>query len=97
MSSQTIYSELKSGDNKKLWAYAQELDNFRRKASTGDDISDIDFDDPDAVRKDLYKELRKAYQNGNVAGAKELVDLLNIKDKSNQWIIEPVNFADAEW
>lgn len=97
MSSQTIYSELKSGDNKKLWAYAQELDTFRRKASTSDDISDIDFDDPDAVRKDLYKELRKAYQNGNVAGAKELVDLLNIKDKSNQLIIEPVNFADAEW
>lgn len=97
MSSQTIFTELQGADNKKLWAFAQELDTFRKKADTSTDINDIDFSDDEAVRRDLYRELRKAYQNGNVAGAKELIDLLNIKDKSNQLIIEPVNFADAEW
>ena len=31
MTAQTIYADLQSGDNKKLWAYAKELSEFRRK------------------------------------------------------------------
>lgn len=99
MSSQTIYADLKSGDNKKMWAYAQELAEFRRKAEKAieDDDSDLDFNDTVAVKKHISKALLRQMDNGNAASAKELSRILGIDAESRDIIIETVNFAEATW
>ena len=95
MSSQTIYTELKNADNKQLWAFAQEMDSYRRKTTEEKPKGSIDFSDKKAVEQDLYEELRKAYKSGNVAGAKEIARLLNIGEASQDIIIEVIDFAKA--
>ena len=49
MSSQTIYTELKNADNKQLWAFAQEIDSYRRKTTEEKPKGSIDFLDKKAV------------------------------------------------
>ena len=99
MSAQTIYVDLQTNDNKKLWAYAQELAEFRRKdeKSSQDDDSDLDFNDTAAVKKYISKALLRQMDNGNAASAKELSRILGIDAESRDIIIEPVNFAEATW
>ncbi len=99
MSAQTIYADLQTDDNKKLWAYAQELAEFRRKAEKAieDDDSDLDFNDTAAVKKHISKALLRQMDNGNAASAKELSRILGIDAESRDIIIEPVNFAEATW
>lgn len=99
MSAQTIFAEMQSSDNKKLWAYAQELAEFRRKAeksSQGDD-SDLDFNDTSAVKKYISRALLRQMDNGNAASAKELSRILGVDAESRDIIIESVNFAEATW
>lgn len=99
MSSQTIFAEMKEADNKKLWAYAQELAEFRRKAEKAieDDDSDLDFNDTAAVKKYISKALLRQMNNGNAASAKELSRILGIDADSRDIIIEPVSFSEATW
>lgn len=95
MSAQEIFDQIKKADNKINWSIASELAEFRRRAKKNVKIDDVDFSDKKAVEQDLYSELRKAYKTGNVAGAKELARLLNIGEKTQDIIIQPIDFKDA--
>jgi hypothetical protein len=97
MSSQTIYSELKSADNKQLWAFAQEIADLRRKATKVNDSSGVDFNDKAAVKEYISKALLRQMDNGNAASAKELTRILGVDAESEELIIEPVDFAEATW
>ena len=96
MSSQTIYADLKSGDNKKLWAYAQELAEFRRKADKVKDVN-IDFTDKESVQQQVMEHLLQQTANGNAASAKELARLLGLGEATQDIVIETVDFAEATW
>ncbi len=96
MSSQTIYADLKSGDNKKMWAYAQELAEFRRKADKVKDVN-IDFTDKESVQQQVMEHLLQQTANGNAASAKELARLLGLGEATQDIIIETVDFAEATW
>lgn len=97
MSSQTIYNELKEGDNKKLWAYAQEISEFRRKQERIVDASGVDFSDKDEVKKFIANALVKQMNSGNAASAKELARIYGISEETQDIIINLVNFAEVEW
>jgi O6-methylguanine-DNA--protein-cysteine methyltransferase len=96
MSSQTIYADLKSGDNKKMWAYAQELAEFRRKADKIKDVN-IDFSDKESVQQQVMEHLLQQTANGNAASAKELARLLGLGEATQDIVIETVDFAEATW
>ena len=96
MSSQTIYADLKSGDNKKMWAYAQELAEFRRKADKIKDVN-IDFTDKESVQQQVMEHLLQQTANGNAASAKELARLLGLGEATQDIVIETVDFAEATW
>ena len=96
MSSQTIYADLKSGDNKKMWAYAQELAEFRRKADKVKNVN-IDFTDKESVQQQVMEHLLQQTANGNAASAKELARLLGLGEATQDIIIETVDFAEATW
>lgn len=96
MSSQTIYADLKSGDNKKMWAYAQELAEFRRKADKIKDVN-IDFSDKESVQQQVMEHLLQQTANGNAASAKELARLLGFGEATQDIVIETVDFAEATW
>lgn len=96
MSSQTIYADLKSGDNKKMWAYAQELAEFRRKSDKIKDVN-IDFSDKESVQQQVMEHLLQQTANGNAASAKELARLLGLGEATQDIIIETVDFAEATW
>ena len=95
MSAQEIFDQIKKADNKINWSIASELAEFRRRAKKNISVDDIDFSDKKAVEQDLYRELRKAYMSGNVAGGKEIARLLNIGEKTQDIIIQPIDFKDA--
>tara|TARA_X000001388_G_scaffold70810_1_gene60221 strand:+ start:59 stop:442 length:384 start_codon:yes stop_codon:yes gene_type:complete len=95
MSAQEIFDQIKKADNKINWSIASELAEFRRRAKKNINVDDIDFSDKKAVEQDLYRELRKAYMSGNVAGGKEIARLLNIGEKTQDIIIQPIDFKDA--
>jgi|TARA_X000001382_G_scaffold80681_3_gene56808 O6-methylguanine-DNA--protein-cysteine methyltransferase len=96
MSSQTIYADLKSGDNKKMWAYAQELAEFRRKSDKIKDVN-IDFSDKESVQQQVMEHLLQQTANGNAASAKELARLLGLGEATQDIVIETVDFAEATW
>ncbi len=96
MSSQTIYADLKSGDNKKMWAYAQELAEFRRKSDKIKDVN-IDFSDKESVQQQVMEHLLQQTANGNAASAKELARLLGLGEATQDKVIETVDFAEATW
>ena len=95
MSAQEIFDQIKKADNKINWSIASELAEFRRRAKKNVKIDDVDFSDKKAVEQDLYSQLRKASNTGNVAGAKELARLLNIGEATQDIIIQVVDFANA--
>ena len=95
MSAQEIFDQIKKADNKINWSIASELAEFRRRAKKNISVDDIDFSDKKAVEQDLYQELRKAYKAGNVAGGKEIARLLNIGEKTQDIIIQPIDFKYA--
>tara|TARA_R100000329_G_scaffold139444_1_gene121354 strand:- start:1214 stop:1516 length:303 start_codon:yes stop_codon:yes gene_type:complete len=97
MSTQTIFTDLQSGDNKKLWAYAQELNTFRRKEKEVANSSTIDFNDKSAVKQYISEALLRQMDNGNAASAKELARILGVNEETQDLILEPVNFAEATW
>tara|TARA_R110002012_G_scaffold184024_2_gene350575 strand:- start:95 stop:397 length:303 start_codon:yes stop_codon:yes gene_type:complete len=97
MSAETIYSDLKSEDNKKLWAYAKELAEFRRKADMVMEGSSIDWNDKSSVKLYISEALKRQMDNGSAAAARELVHVEGIKEDTQDLIIEPVNFAEVVW
>jgi len=97
MSAQTIYADLQTDDNKKLWAYAQELAEFRRKSQEVVDTSSIDWSDKTAVKQFLAESFKRQVDNGNAAAGKELARIFGVTEETQDIIIEPVNFAEATW
>ena len=95
MTAKQIYDEIKSGDNKKIWAFAQELHELKRRASkVGPDV-DVDWSNEEEVRAFVIKSLLKQTSDGNAVSTKELTRLFNIGEKERQLIIEVVDFARA--
>ena len=97
ISADTIYSDLKNGDNKQLWAYAKELSEFRRKNKSLSDTSSIDWNDKSSVKLYISEALKRQLDNGSAAAARELISVEGIKEDTQDLIIEPVNFAEATW
>lgn len=99
MSSQTIYSELKEGDNKKLWAYAQELDGFRRKEKKEKDtqtsLDQIDFSDTESMRQALFTHLYKESDKGNAQASDKLGKYLGLEAEKQSLLIQLVDFQNA--
>jgi len=93
-SSKEIYDKMQSGGNKALWAYAQELHMARKKLMQPSDsiAEDIDWNDKEAVRlamlKDLYKESRK----GNAQASDKLGKWAGLEEEKQDIIIEVVNY-----
>lgn len=96
MTAKTIYADLQSGDNKKLWAYAQELAEFRRKKDKVKDVN-VDFSDKEVVKQQVMEYLLQQTASGNAASAKELARLLGLDEATQDIVIETVDFAEATW
>lgn len=95
MSSQTIYTELKNADNKQMWAFAQEINNFRRKAEKIKDIDKIDFTDTDSIRQSVFEHLFTESSKGNAQASDKLGKYLGLEEGKQQLFIELVDFKNA--
>ena len=73
MSAQTIYNDLKECDNKKFWAYAQELAEFRRKKDKVKDKVTVDFSDKETVQQQVWEYLLQQTADGNAASGKDAI------------------------
>lgn len=96
MSAQTIFAEMQTSDNKKLWAFAQELAEFRRKSDKVKDVN-VDFSNKEEVQQQVMEHLLKQTASGNAASAKELARLLGLGEATQDIVIESVDFAEAVW
>ena len=97
MSSQTIYAELKNADNKQMWAFAQELYEYRRKQTTEVNTDSIDWTDKNSIKQFLAEALKKQTKDGNAAAAKEIARIFGVTEETQDIIIEPVDFAEVVW
>ncbi len=97
MSAQTIYSELKNGDNKQLWAFANELSEFRRKKETVKDASTVNLDDKEGLRQEVLEHLYQESSRGNAQASDKLAKLAGLTEESADIIIETVEFSNAQW
>ena len=79
-----------------MWAYAQELAEFRRKSDKIKDVN-IDFSDKESVQQQVMEHLLQQTANGNAASAKELARLLGLGEATQDIVIETVDFAEATW
>jgi hypothetical protein len=96
MTTQEIYNDMQSGDNKKLWSYAKELVEFRRKKDKIKDVN-VDFSDKEVVKQQVMEYLLQQTASGNAASAKELARLLGLDEATQDIVIETVDFAEATW
>ena len=96
MTTQEIYNDMQSGDNKKLWSYAKELIEFRRKKDKIKDVN-VDFSDKEVVKQQVMEYLLQQTASGNAASAKELARLLGLDEATQDIVIETVDFAEATW
>ena len=96
MTTQEIYNDMQSGDNKKLWSYAKELVEFRRKKDKIKDVN-VDFSDKEVVKQQVMEYLLQQTASGNAASAKELARLLGLDEATQDIVIETVEFAEATW
>tara|TARA_A100001015_G_scaffold276140_1_gene334104 strand:- start:463 stop:780 length:318 start_codon:yes stop_codon:yes gene_type:complete len=95
VSAQTIYNDLKECDNKKFWAYAQELAEFRRKSEKVKEKVTVDFSDKENVQQQVWEYLLAQTADGNAASAKELSKQLGLGEAERDIIIQMVDFANA--
>lgn len=95
MSAQTIYNDLKECDNKKFWAYAQELAEFRRKSEKVKEKVTVDFSDKENVQQQVWEYLLAQTADGNAASAKELSKQLGLGEAERDIIIHMVEFINA--
>jgi endonuclease III len=96
MNAQSIYADLQTDDNKKLWAYAQELAEFRRKSEKVKNAS-IDLSDKDGLRDTVMEHLFDQSAKGNAQASDKLAKLAGLTEDTADIVIESVNFAEAVW
>jgi hypothetical protein len=99
MTAQEIYDDIKKADNKKLWAYAQELAEFQRKNEKSSELKDsldgIDFNDTDKMRQIVFEHLLAESGRGNAQASDKLGKYLGLEQEKQKIIIQVVDFADA--
>ena len=98
MSAKEIFDDIKTAENKKLWAYAQELAEFRRlakKKAETTDLSKIDFEDTDNMRQIVFEHLLAESSRGNAQASDKLGKYLGLEQKQQDIIIEMVDFINA--
>lgn len=96
MNAQSIYADLQSDDNKKLWAYAQELAEFRRKSEKVKNAN-IDLSDKEGLRDTVMEHLFDQSAKGNAQASDKLAKLAGLTEDTADIVIESVNFAEAVW
>lgn len=95
MTAQEIYDTIKEGDNKKIWAFAQELASFKKQSSKVKPKTNIDFTNHEEVQKYVIESLLAMCDDNNAQAAKELSRMFQIGDKGQDLIIQCVDFKDA--
>ena len=99
MTAQEIYEDIKNADNKKLWAYAQKIAEFQRKADKDSQIQSsldqIDFNDTESMRQALFTHLYKESDRGNAQASDKLGKYLGLENRNQDIIIQIVDFANA--
>ncbi len=99
MTAKEIYDDMKVSDNKKLWAYAQELAEFKRKeaksAKIQSSLDDVDFTDTDSMRQIVFQHLLAESGRGNAQASDKLGKYLGLEQEKQKIIIQVIDFADA--
>lgn len=94
---QSIYARLKEGDNKKLWAFAQELhaannklEKISKKLKQKDKA--INLDDKESLRQSVLEHLYAESSKGNAQASDKLARLAGLGEETQDIIIEVVNY-----
>jgi len=95
---QSIYSRLKSADNKILWAFAQELyaankklDKVKEKTKTVKE-SIINLKDKEGLRTTVLEHLFAESAKGNAQASDKLARIAGLAEDKQDIIIEVVNY-----
>ena len=93
---QEIFDELKSADNKKFWAFAQELHNANRRLAKLKDklksVDGIDFSNKEKLKTLVLEHLLKESAKGNAQASDKLAKLAGLSETEQDIIIEIVNY-----
>ena len=93
---QEIFDDLKNADNKKIWAYAQELYNANLKLDKLNkkikSIDGVDFEDKESLRQLVLEHLLKESAKGNAQASDKLAKLAGLGETEQDIIIEIVNY-----
>ena len=98
---QSIYSRLKSADNKVLWAFAQELYTANnRLEKTSKQLKErkkkIDLNDKEGLRNTVLEHLFAESAKGNAQASDKLARLAGLGEQEQDFIIEIVNYASIK-
>ena len=99
MTAQQIFDDMKASDNKKLWAYAQELAEFKRKEEKSSKIKSsldgVDFTDTESMRQIVFEHLLAESGRGNAQASDKLGKYLGLEQEKQKIIIQVIDFANA--
>tara|TARA_R100001163_G_scaffold14424_1_gene13182 strand:+ start:8364 stop:8699 length:336 start_codon:yes stop_codon:yes gene_type:complete len=93
---QEIFDELKSADNKKFWAFAQELSTANRRLAKLKEklksVDGIDFSNKEKLKTLVLEHLLKESAKGNAQASDKLAKLAGLSESEQDIIIEIVNY-----
>jgi hypothetical protein len=100
---QSVFSRLKSADNKQLWAFAQELVAANKKVERLEKVKTpkekpitkptiIDLEDKEGLRQKVLEHLFVESGKGNAQASDKLARLAGLGEETQDIIIEIVNY-----
>lgn len=104
MTSQEIYARLQesAGENKKLWALAQEFEALYRQLSKAKEqvkavtTSTVDLEDKDGLRKAVLEHLFTESERGNAQASDKLAKLAGLGEEKQDILIEIIYYSDLK-
>jgi hypothetical protein len=104
---QSVFSRLKSADNKQLWAFAQELVAANKKVERLEKVKTpkekpitkpaiIDLEDKEGLRQKVLEHLFVESGKGNAQASDKLARLAGLGEETQDIIIEIVNYDDVK-
>ena len=98
MTAQNIYNDLKAGDNSKLWGYAKEIHESRKKIEkSAKKKTDIDLNDKEGLKETVMAHLFEQSSRGNAQASDKLARLAGLSESTSDITIESVDFSKVEW
>ena len=100
---QTLYNEIKTADNKELYAICQyivgtitnlEKEQAENKTESNVITSAIDFDDPALTRTHTLQNLYQMMLDGNATAGKLFAEYTNIRQEEASLTIQIVRFQE---